>query len=205
MWRTAATLGRTRRRGKALPTVWFVTDPLRTPDPISIAQDLPRGAGVIFRGFGRADALATAHGLAKVARRRGLVLLIGADEALAAEVAADGVHLPERLGAGLRRLKARRPGWIITLAAHSPGALRRAGHAGADAVLLSTVFESRSPSAGRPIGPLRLAGLARSSPTAVFALGGVDARSARRLVGTEAAGFAAVEAFTASPRPDPRT
>ena len=195
LWRTAATLGRTRRHGKGLPVVWFVTDPGRTPDPAAIAKRLPRGAGVIFRGFGRADALETARRLAGIARSRGLVLLIGADDALAARVAADGVHLPERMGGGLRRMKARRPDWIITVAAHSPGALRRAATVRADAVLLSAVFESRSPSAGRPIGPIRLAELARSCGTPVFALGGVEARTAKRLVGTGVAGFAAVEAF----------
>ena len=195
LWRTAATLGRTRRRGKGLPAVWFVTDPERTPDPVAITERLPRGAGVIFRGFGRADTLETARRLAAIARSRGLVLLIGADDALAARVAANGVHLPERMGGRLRRMKARRPSWIVTLAAHSPRALRRAGAARADAVLLSTVFESRSPSAGRPIGSIRLAQLARSCRTPVFALGGVEARTAKRLVGTGVAGFAAVEAF----------
>jgi thiamine-phosphate pyrophosphorylase len=195
LWRAAATLGRTRRAGKGLPTAWFVTDPGRTPDPAAVVERLPRGAGVIFRGFGRADAAETALQLAKIARRRGLILLIGADEALAARVGANGVHLPERMGEGLRRLRARRPGWIITLAAHSPRALQRAAALSADAVLFSTVFASLSATAGAPMGPTRLARLARRGSMPVFALGGVNAQTAKRLARTGVAGFAAVDAF----------
>ncbi len=195
LWRAAASLGRTRRSGKGLPSLWFVTDPERTPDPAAVAGRLPRGAGVIFRGFGRGDAVATALQLANLARRRGLILLIGADEGLAARVGASGVHLPERMSGRLRRIRGRRPGWIITLAAHSPRALRRAGAVGADAVLFSTVFASRSPTASAPIGPVRLGRLTRGSSTPVFALGGVDASTAKRLCGTGVAGFAAVDAF----------
>ncbi len=176
---------------KGLPVVWFVSDPDRTPDPVAVARTLPRGTGVIFRHFGRPGAEAMAQRLAKVALRRGLVLLIGADEAMAASVGAAGVHLPERLAGTALRLKARHTGWIVTAAAHSAHAVRRAG--GADAVLLSTVFASNSPSAGPPLGPVRLATIARGAPLPVYALGGVNGRTAGRLVGTGVVGFAAVE------------
>jgi thiamine-phosphate pyrophosphorylase len=151
---------------------------------------------VIFRGFGRAGAEATALALAKLAQARGLVLLIGQDEALAARVGAAGVHLPERDRARARRLKARHPRWIITLAAHSPMALTRAGMTGADAALISTVFPSRSPTAGRPMGPARLGLMLKGMRLPVFALGGVTGANAGRLIGTGVAGFAAVEALS---------
>ena len=66
---------------------------------------------------------------------------------------------------------------------------------GCDAALVSAVFESRSPSAGRPIGPRRFARLVRTAGLPVYALGGVDARTARRLLDTGAVGLAAVEGF----------
>ncbi len=162
-----------------------------------LAHALPAGAGLIHRGFGRAAAEAEAQALAEVARRRNLVLLIGADAALAARTGADGVHLPERLAPELPRLRARFPRWILTLAAHSPAALAKAQDLGADAALLSVVFASRSASAARvrPLGPLRLAQMARHARTPVIALGGVSARTAPRLLGTGVAGLAAVDAF----------
>jgi thiamine-phosphate pyrophosphorylase len=173
----------------------FVTDPGRTPDPAAIAERLPRGAGIVFRAFGAADALEQARRLAEIARDRGLILLIGADERLAAQANAHGLHLPERLAPALPRLKAGRPRWIVTAAAHSPAAVRRAARLGADAVLLSAVFESRSPSAGQPMGPVRLAAIARSAPIPVYALGGVDMKNARRLGASGVVGIAAVDAF----------
>ena len=204
LWRMARTLKRMRPREKRklgrecspLPGVFFVTDPNRTPDLLAIAMRLPRGTGVIFRGFGRPGAEALAAALAGVARRRGLVLLIGADAKLAMRVGAAGVHLPERLAHEARRLKALHPRWRVTVAAHSPEALACAKACGADAVLYSAVFDSRSPSAGRAVGPVRLALAIKGVGVPVFALGGVNASTAARLTGTGVAGFAAVEAFS---------
>jgi len=184
-----------------LPALWMFTDPDRTPDVAAAAQRLPRGAGVVYRGFGRPEAPAEARALARVARRRGLVLLIGRDADLAARVGAQGVHLPERDAPRLRRLRARRPRWILTLAAHGPGAVARGAGVGCDAVFLSAIFPSRSPSAGRPLGVVRLAAIARRASIPVLALGGVGPSSAVRLRGTGVSGFAAVEAV--SGRRDP--
>ena len=192
--RAASTLGRSKtavkRRG--LPTLWLVTDPARTPDPVAAAMRLPRGAGVIYRAFGARDAQAIGLALAAVARRRGLVLLVGADAALAAAVGAHGLHLPQRAMATAPRLRARRPRWIVTAAAHDARAVAAAGRLGLSAVLVSPVFPSRSPSAGRPLGPTRFARLVRGAVPAI-ALGGVNACTANRMRHTGAAGLAAVE------------
>jgi thiamine-phosphate pyrophosphorylase len=191
--RTARTLSRNARSFKprvGLPPLILVTDPDRTPDPVALAERLPRGSGVIFRGFGRKGSGKTARRLAAVARRRGLALLIGAD---AVRVAGAGVHLPERMAHRAGALKRARPGILVTVAAHSFAALVRARRAGADAALLSAVFKSGSPSAGRPLGPVRFAALARRAGLPVYALGGVRMKNAPRLKGSGAAGLAMVE------------
>jgi len=193
LMRTARTLNRRARPfkpGVRLPALILVTDPDRTPDPVALAERLPRGCGVIFRGFGRKDTGKTARRLAAVARRRGLVLLIGAD---AFHLAGAGAHLPERMATRAGALKRARPHSLVTAAAHSLPALIRARRAGADAALLSTVFESRSPSAGRPLGPVRFAALVRQAGLPVYALGGVKTKNAPRLKGSGAAGLAMVE------------
>jgi thiamine-phosphate pyrophosphorylase len=170
---------------------------VRLGDPVAAARRLPPGAGVIYRAFGAADALATATALKTVARRRGLTLLIGADEALALAVGAHGLHLPERLLGLGRSLRARHPGWVVTGAAHSGLALRRAQRAGCVAALISPVFPSRSPSAGPALGQARLALLARRLAIPVIALGGVNNKTAPGLVRTGAYGLAAVEGLSA--------
>jgi thiamine-phosphate pyrophosphorylase len=196
--RTATALERARRPAKPglrLPALWLVTDPARTPDPVAAARALPRGAGVIYRPFGAAGALETALALKQVAVRRGLVLLVGADARLAAAAGAHGVHLPERLARQAPDLRRAHPRWLITGAAHDRAAILRARRLGLDAVLVSAVFPSRSPSAGAPLGPIRFAALIRGAGVPAIALGGVNARTAPRLIDTGARGLAAVEAL----------
>ena len=180
---------------KALPSLLFFTDPVRTPDPEGIARILPRGAAIVFRAFGAADAEARGRRLLAIARQRGLKLLIGADATLAQRLGADGVHLPERLAQRARRLKASHPGWIVTAAAHSATAARRGLAAGVDGVVVSVVFPSDSPSAGPAMGPIRLAMLVRAASGPVYALGGINNKTARRLRGAGLVGLAAVEGF----------
>jgi thiamine-phosphate pyrophosphorylase len=83
----------------------------------------------------------------------------------------------------------------VSAAAHDLMAARRAARLGVAAVFVSPVFASNSPSAARPLGPIRLAMLVRQTPAAVYALGGVNTRTAKRLTSTHVAGVAAVEAL----------
>ncbi|MBL8549908.1 MAG: thiamine phosphate synthase [Hyphomonadaceae bacterium] len=180
-----------RAGGPALPPLLFLTDPARTPDPVAVAARLPPGAGVIYRHFGAEDRFAVAFRLRKVTRARGGMLLIGGgDFELARKVRADGVSVPERL---MRT----RPAWsgLVLAAAHSRAALARAKALGMGGALLSPVFPSRSPSAGRPLGALKAGLLARQAGMPVYALGGVNHRTAARLIGRGFAGLAAVDAL----------
>jgi len=169
------------------------TDPERSGDVLRLAAGLPRGSALVFRTFGAEGALNVAQALRRLTWRRGVLLLIGADVRLAHAVKADGVHLPERFVGRLPDLSGR--GLLLTAAAHSPAAARRALALGADAVVVSAVMPSQSPSAGGAIGLLPLALLARSLAGPVYALGGISASNARRVAATGVAGLAAVGAF----------
>jgi len=181
------------RSGKALPRLLFFTDPARTLDIEAAAATLPVGAAIVFRAFGAADAEERGRALARFARARGLKLLVGADDRLAARIGADGVHLPERLAWRARAVRHRGTGWIVTAAAHSARAAMTALGDGADAVVVSAAFASASPSAGAPMGPTRLAALARQVGGPVYALGGINEQTARRLKDAGLAGLAAVD------------
>lgn len=171
----------------------FFTDPARTPDPEAAAARLPRGGAVVYRAFGAPDAEARARRLRAITRARGLMLLIGQDWALARKVGADGVHLPERLAHRAGPLRRAHPSWIITTAAHSLAAARRGS---AHAVVISSAFPSRSASAGAALGPVRLAALVRTAERPAYALGGVNMKTARRLLDAGLVGVAAVEGLT---------
>lgn len=175
------------------PRLFAFTDPERTPDPVTLAKCLPQGAGMVFRTFGRDDLAGAAFELAAIARARDLMLLIAGEPELALRCGAAGVHWPEaRLGQA--------PHWrrrfaIMSASAHSPGAARRAASV-CDLVFVSSVFASRSRSAGRPLGPFRLAAYARRTACAVYALGGISHKNAQRLNGLGISGLAAIEGLS---------
>ena len=199
---------RRRRRGLApgqrrrpdLPPLILMTDEVRLGDPDAAIFALPPGSAVIFRHYRADDRRAIATRLAGICRRRGLKLLIAGDARLAIEVGAQGLHLPEYLA---RRLachrwgrRGSRPGWLITVAAHSLPALQRARRLGADAVLLAPVFATASHPGVRPLGPLRFSAWAGRSPVPVYALGGVTAANAGRLAASGAAGIAGISGLS---------
>lgn len=174
-----------------IPALFFFTDPARTPDPVACALRLPRGAAVVYRHFGASDRARTARRLSLICRARGLLLLIAADPDLAQRTGA-GVHWPERL---LSSMPSRQTEGLVTAAAHSSAAVADASRFGVSACVLGPVFATRSASANAPLGLFRASQIARAAGTPVIALGGIDAKTARRLVGRGFAGIAAVGAL----------
>jgi thiamine-phosphate pyrophosphorylase len=189
----------------SLPRLILMTDSVRPPDPAIAIHYLPRGSAVIVRELNRERRAALARRIQQLCRLRSVRLWIANDWRLARAIAADGLHLSEasvrRGSRGWRRV--RRPGWIVTGAAHSPAAVRRAAKLGVDAVLLSPVFTTKSHPGARTIGALRFARWVRESPVPVYALGGIDAKAARRLRVSGASGFAAIGGLLPSPQPAP--
>lgn len=183
-------------RGRTLPGLLFFTDPARVPNPEAVAERLSRGAGIVFRAFGREDAVEQGRRLRAIADAHGLLLLVGAHAGLAEGIGADGLHMPERLAGEIPRLRAEHGRYLITVAAHDAAAVQAAERAGADAVVVSPIFPSNSPSAGEPVGPEGLRSLVAATALPVYALGGVRAHTVTRLIGSGIAGIAAVEALT---------
>jgi thiamine-phosphate pyrophosphorylase len=177
-----------------------MTDDLRLPDPIAAARALPKGAAIILR---MRDSVRRAHIagiLARIARARGLVLLIAGDAALAQRCKAQGLHLPEARAREAAHWKALHPGWLVTVAAHSERTLARAAVLRADAALLGPIFPTGSHEGHVGLGLLRARAMAARSHLPLYALGGVDARTIGRLAGARFAGIAAIGALDPAQR-----
>lgn len=172
-----------------LPPALFLTDPKRIPDPVSVAEQLPKGWGIVYRHYGAAHRVWQATQLAEIANRRGLALLIAADPHLAMQVGAAGVHWPFAQQSAARKWRARFG--LMTVSAHGGQELRRVETNLFDAVLVSAVFPSNSPSAGAPLGAHALRILSRDSRLPLYALGGLNAETASSI--SDAAGLAAIE------------
>ncbi|WP_297802372.1 thiamine phosphate synthase [uncultured Brevundimonas sp.] len=198
LWQTALELARRSAevspRLRKLPPLLFFTDPERTPTPWRTVPHLPAGAAVVYRAFSRPDAREIGLRLRAECNLADVRLLVGKDEALARDIAADGVHLPETdlsRGAALREAH---PSWIITGALHAP--LGKRALTGLDAVVVSPVFPAGGASASKPdLGLWKASQLIDSLPCPAYALGGITAVNARQLLDIQACGIAGVDAI----------
>ena len=159
------------------PQLWLVSDARNDAVLEQALARLPAGSGFIFRHYHLPPAarLARFRALARIARARGHLLIL-ADSALTArEWGAAGIYGPPRA------LAPRRAGLLRLATVHDPGELADAVRIGADAVLLSPVFPTRTHPGAATLGPVRFRLLAARSPLPVIALGGMTPDTARRL------------------------
>lgn len=192
-----AAWGRFSRPGPGgLPRLWLFSDPTRLPDPRAAMAALPRGAGVVARGL----APGLLRPVARLARQRGLILLVAGDGRAALALGA-GLHVPDRRQSPglLAFLAARRaaPGrHIMSMAAHGgQRGAARARRLGVDCLFLSPLFPTQSHPGAPSLGGVRWSGLARRLAAPCIALGGI---TAARLgaVPRRAAGVAAIGGLT---------
>lgn len=145
-----------------------------------------------LRAPGRApeEVLVTGRALRAAARASGAFFAVNGDPGLALALEADGLHLPARAEAP-RDVRAHLPpGMAVGASAHDRAELERA--AGADWVLVSPVFPTRSKPGAAPLGTAGLSRLAAASEAPVHALGGIEPDRATACLEAGAAGVAAI-------------
>ena len=179
----------TARHRKNMPSIWLMTDERVAPAALlASAARLPRGrAGIVFRHYRTAPAERRAlfDGMAAIARRRRLVLLLAGSARQAGAWGADGWH-GRGVGGGVRPL-------LHSMAVHDVRELKAAERGRADLVFLSPLFATRSHPGGRVLGRCRFAALAHGAQMPVMALGGVQGRHRLMLRGIGALGWGAID------------
>lgn len=188
--------------GSRLNPLVLMSDPERTPDLLALSRRLPGGSALIYRHFGSPG---LEPELRRITRDRGIQFLIGNDPDLAISCEADGVHFSRRTdGATISQWREARPDWIISAAAMKSGPddrpLQRL-----DALFVSPVFASDSPSAGTPIGVKALRQLTQTLPCPVFALGGITRDNITALIGAAIAGVASIDGLVQDLRTETMT
>lgn len=150
-----------------LPSVWLISDARNDAVLERVLQRLPRGSGFVYRHYHLDPAARRARFecLKRIAKARGHVVILSGG----GRWGADGSYGPPG---------AKRSG-LCLMTAHSLREIARCRSA--DAILLSPVFPTRSHPAAKVLGPLRFRSLAARSAIPVIALGGMNARRARRL------------------------
>ena len=171
------------------PRCWLMTDE-RMGDRLWEAIDrLPIGdGGVVVRHYGLPpdERAALAERIAALCRRRGLVLAIAKDEALATHLNADLLHHPDEVpGDGLP----------FSRPVHTLAEAGRARKEGAALVFVSPIHETRSHPEARPLGREMAKKIARAAGCPAIALGGMDARNFVRAEKDGFHGWAAIDAW----------
>jgi thiamine-phosphate pyrophosphorylase len=181
-----------------LPKRWLVSDERLKPGIAELAALLPPGSGIVLRH----DSLAPGarwrllRRLMRIARARGLTILLAGLPATARLWGAHGVHLRQR---GARRAaQAHRLGLLLTMPVHDMREARRAQRAEANAVFISPLHPTRSHPAAPALGRAAWLKLARLSGAQPIALGGMTAQRARALSRASGInlGWAAIDAWS---------
>ncbi|HYW16021.1 MAG TPA: thiamine phosphate synthase [Allosphingosinicella sp.] len=171
-------------RRQPLPRLWLMTDERLGEGLWESLERLPRGSGVVFRHYGLAptERRRLFARIRKIASRRRLLLLT-----VGKGLRGDGMHGGRHGG--------------FSASAHNLRELKSAERSGAKLVFLSPAFPTRSHPGARTLGPVRFGLIAGQARVPVIALGGVDARKARRLPHIH--GWAGIDAWAETRTPSP--
>ena len=164
------------RARQTLPLRYLLSDQRNDAVLESAIARLPAGSGFVLRHYHlspreRAARLAE---LRPALRSGGHMLIVARDAQLARSVGADGLY-------GDARTLARCDLPLRFATAHDGGEIQAAVEAGADAIMLSPVFPTRSHDDARMLGPVGFGVLAQQSPVPVIALGGMTPARAREM------------------------
>ncbi len=175
-----------------LPRLWLISDARNDAMLERALRRLPRGSGLVFRHYHLPPAQRRLRfdRLARIARGRGHVVALSGTALQARQWGADAIYGPPEAMRGAN-------GLMRLATVHSLRELGEARRAGADAVLVSPVFPTRSHPGDAVLGPVRALMLAREAGCPAILLGGMNARRFRGFRGVpHAHGWAAIDGLS---------
>lgn len=172
----------------ALPALWLISDARNDARLEYAIARLPRGSGLVFRHYHLDPRARRARfeELRRLARSRGIVVALADSPATARRWRADAVYGPPGRMTGAQQL-------LRLVTAHSFREIGAARRAGANGIVLSPVFPTRSHPGAPTLGPVRARLLVRHAGVPVILLGGMTPRRARHIA---AHGWAAIDGLT---------
>lgn len=188
-------LNRLNAKNTKLPALLLMTDAERLPDPSALIPQLPRNSAIIVRHFSYFKKKELINKINLLCRKHKVKLLVSDNLSLCLSYGLDGVHFSEKTikkYASCGRLTKPKPDLIFTAACHSKTALIASERMNMDAVLLSPVFSTKSHPKARCLKAFGFSSLKGKSALHTYALGGINPKTAKRLINSQAVGFAGI-------------
>ncbi|KLI64574.1 thiamine monophosphate synthase [Aurantiacibacter marinus] len=163
--------------GNPLPDMWLLSDERNAQTLGRILRSFSKQIAFVYRHYHLppSERYAEFRKLSRIARAEGHWVILSDSALTAREWGADGIY-----GAPLS-LYPRRRELLQIATAHNMREIAQANLSGADAVMLSPVFPTRSHPGARTLGSNRWHTLARHAKMPVIALGGMNLEAAWRL------------------------
>jgi len=196
---TVARILNLKSKKSRLPSIIYMTDEVRAPNPVPAIKKLHPGSAVIFRHYDFKSRFNLAIEVKRTCLKHNLLFIVARDFLLAQSLKADGLHLPEYLllNPTLKSILWRNtPKKLITASVHCKKSLRKCLTLQIDAALISPVFPTESHLNEPTLGTTRFQNLANSSSVPIYALGGVNNENAIQLINSPAIGLAGISAVS---------
>lgn len=156
---------------------------------------LPEDTGIILRHYSLPQQ--QRKHLGTLIKNTGRPLIVAGDPQLARCLNADGIHLPQWQSQSLARANTRLSQlpnhWIISAAVHGLSAGHAANQIKANLIFASPVLPTQSHPDTPSLGVLKLAQLVSQAHQPVYALGGMNEQTFKRLRHTGIAGYGGIQ------------
>ncbi len=195
-----------RNRVKALPVSVLFTDRKKISDIKNTIKFLPKNSAIIIREYDldKKNREIFALEISKIARVRGLKILIGKDIALAKKIKADGVHFSDsdKLPLQFLQKKSFYKKFIFSFSCHNFKSVLKAQKIKSDMIFISPIFSTTSHLHAKNIGIRNLAEISLKTKSNsyhevnLYALGGISSANLLSVRKLGLSGFAAISLFS---------
>lgn len=162
---------------KTLPDLWLISDERNDARLEASLRRLPRGSGFIYRHYhlNDPDRYQRFRELLCIAKGCDHTVILSDSALTAREWGADGIY------GSPRALYPRRRDLLHIATAHNMREIGQANRIGADAIMLSPVFPTKSHPGSGTLGPMRFLMMAKYAGVPVIALGGMDQQYSKQM------------------------
>lgn len=172
-----------------IPYIWFLTDKVKTKNPLDICENLPNKTGILIRSYGDKNKERIIKNICNIKKRRLFNVLVSGKHEKISNI--DGAHLPSWVNNSFYINKK-----LISMSAHGAKDIRKSINIKADIIFISPVFQTSSHRLNSYyIGVIKLGLMARLFKKPVIALGGINNKNIRRLKGLPIFGCAGIDVF----------